>query len=277
MESAMYGPSAHPGTARRALITGATAGIGAAFARRLAADGYDLVVVARDAERLNESAENLHDTYGVEVETLPADLVTDKGCKSVERRVSDATRRIDFLVNNAGMGLEKGFFGSDVADEERMLRLNVRAVLRLTRAAVPSMMDRGWGAVVNVSSVAGFGPIMPGSTYNASKAWVTNFSESIGLAIQGKGVRVMALCPGFVRTEFHRRANIDTAGIPDSLWLDADALVAESLRDLDKGRLVSVPSVRYRVVSEVVRHAPRSLLYMLAGRLQKRSGRGGID
>lgn len=277
MESAVYGPSAHPGTARRALITGATAGLGAAFARRLAADGYDLVVVARDAERLAETAENLHDTYGVEVEALSADLATEKGCKSVERRVSDATRRIDFLVNNAGIGLQKGFVAGDVADEDRLLKLNVRAVMRLTHAAVPSMMDRGWGAVVNVSSVAGFGPIMPGSTYNASKAWVTNFSESIGLAVQGKGVRIMALCPGFVRTEFHRRAGIETTGIPEQLWLDADAVIAEGLRDLDRGRLVSVPTTRYRVVSEVVRHLPRSLLYMLAGRMQKRSGRGGID
>jgi len=276
MDSAIFGPPAHPGS-RRALITGATAGIGAAFARRLAADGYDLVLVSRDGERLTESAELLHETYGVEVEALAADLTDDKGCAVVEGRVSDAARRVDFLVNNAGMGLAHGFFGSPVEDEDRQLRLNVRAVLRLTHAAVPSMMDRGWGAVVNVSSVAGFGPFSPGSTYNASKAWVTNFSESIGQAVQGKGVRVMALCPGFVRTEFHRRAGIETGGIPDGLWLDADSVVAAGLRDLDRARLVSIPTARYRVVSEVVRHAPRSLLYRLAGRMRKRSGRGGID
>ncbi|MGH3740763.1 MAG: SDR family NAD(P)-dependent oxidoreductase, partial [Micromonosporaceae bacterium] len=167
------------------------------------------------------------------------------------------------LVNNAGIGLNRAFADADIADEERLLRLNVRAVMRLTHAALPRMLARGRGDIVNVSSVAGFGPAQPGATYSATKAYVTNFSESIGAGVREHGVRVMALCPGYTRTEFHQRAGITTAPIPDRMWLRAEDVVAAGLRDLRRGKLVSVPSVKYKAIVAVMRHLPHGLINRL--------------
>ncbi|MFI6758341.1 SDR family NAD(P)-dependent oxidoreductase [Micromonospora sp. NPDC050417] len=256
-----------------ALVTGATAGIGAAFARRLAADGQHLVLVARDARRLTETAAELVERHGVSVRTVPADLSTDAGCEVVERRLADVVEPIEFLVNNAGISLARSFLKSTVEDEARLLRLNVHAVMRLTQAVLPGMTERRRGAVINVSSVAGFGAVMPGSTYSASKAWVTNFSESVGQATRRFGVRVMVLCPGYVRTEFHQRAGINTSKMPDWLWLSADDVVAEGLRDLRKGKLVSVPDWKYKAAVFGLRHAPRGLLHTVAGDTRGRIGR----
>jgi short-subunit dehydrogenase len=239
-----------------ALVTGATAGIGAAFARRLATEHHDLVLVARDAARLERFAAELRDRVAVEV--LPADLSTPEGCAAVEARLADAGRPVDVLVNNAGIGLGGSFLENDLEQEQRMLDLNVRAVLRLTHAALGVMVPRGRGDVVNVSSVAGFGPI--GGTYSASKAWVTSFSETTHTAVRGKGVRVVAVCPGFVRTEFHERAGIDVGDRTGPLWLDADRVAREALHDLRRGRAVSVPSVQYKVLSGVLRHLPHGVL-----------------
>jgi hypothetical protein len=244
-----------------ALVTGATAGIGAAFARRLAVEYHDLVLVARDAARLAALAKELHAAHGTKVDVLAADLATDEGCAVVEARLADARRPIDVLVNNAGIGLRNLFLGNTVEDEERMLRINVRAVMRLTHAVLPVMVARGRGDVVNVSSVAGFGPVSPGSTYSATKAWVTNFSESLHVAVRSKGVRVVALCPGYVRTEFHERAGISTHGINDRLWLNADSVARAALADLRRGRAVSTPSVQYKVFGGLVRHLPRPLFF----------------
>ncbi|ETK32550.1 SDR family NAD(P)-dependent oxidoreductase [Microbispora sp. ATCC PTA-5024] len=246
-----------------ALVTGATAGIGAAFARRLAADGVSLVLVARDRERLASSAEALHKRYGVEVETLPADLTLDEGLAAVEERLRSG---VDLLVNNAGFGHRAGFLDVPVADELRMLRLHCEAVLRLTRAALPSMIAKGRGYVVNVASVAAF---FTRGTYSASKAWAVNFSESAAAELTGTGVRVMALCPGFVRTEFHERAGMDVSGIPRFLWLRADQVVDEAVRDLALGRWVSVPSARYKLITGVGRYVPRRI----AGAVSRRIGR----
>ncbi|SHN44136.1 SDR family NAD(P)-dependent oxidoreductase [Cryptosporangium aurantiacum] len=260
-----------------ALVTGATAGLGAAFARALATERRDLVLVARDGERLAATAKQLTEKYHVEVEVLPADLVSDEGCALVEARLADATRPVELLVNNAGIGLRSGFVSNTIDDEERMLRLNVRAVMRLTHAALPGMIERGHGDVLNVSSVAGFGPTAPGSTYSATKAWVTTFSESVHLTLKHQGVRVIALCPGFVRTEFHQRAEIPTSDIPDALWLDADAVVRDALVDLRRGRPTSVPSVRYKVLGGIVRYAPRPVYLRLIGRAAKTVGRTTSD
>ncbi|GIF65241.1 dehydrogenase [Asanoa ishikariensis] len=252
-----------------ALVTGATAGIGAAFARRLAADGYDLVLVARDAGRLAAIAEQTGGT----AEVLPADLSTESGVTAVAQRLAG---HVDLLVNNAGSTLNRSFLKSTAADETSLLRLNIDAVMRLTHAALPAMTSRGNGSVINVSSASSFAPVMPGSTYPASKAWVTHFSESIGHAVAGLGVRVMALCPGYTRTEFHDRAGIDMSKTPSWLWLKADDVVADALRDLERGRLVSVPDWKYKVAVFGMRHAPRSVFARVARDTRGRIGRDNL-
>jgi short-subunit dehydrogenase len=241
-----------------ALITGATSGIGAAFARRLANQGYDLVTVARDTERLDANATALRNEHGVSVEVHSADLSTEAGQESVASRL--ASSAVDLLVNNAGLSLNKPFLRSTAEREELLLAVNVRAVMRLTLAALPGMVERRTGGIINVSSVSGFGAAMPGSTYPASKAWVTNFSQSIGLSVARYGVHVLALCPGYVRTEFHQRAGIDMSKIPDWMWLDADSVVDVALRDLRRGKLVSVPGFRYKVATFGLRHLPSRLV-----------------
>lgn len=249
---------------RTALVTGATAGIGAAFVRRLARDGYDLVTVARDAARLDRAAAEIRTAYGIAVEVLAADLATEAGREAVADRVADDARPVDLLINNAGLSLNTPFLRSTVALETQLLSVNVHAVMRLTLAAVPAMVARGHGSVINVSSVAGFGAAMPGSTYPASKAWVTNFSQSVGLSVGTFGVRVMALCPGYVRTEFHQRAGIDMSKTPEWLWLDADEVANDAMRDLRRGKMVSVPGWKYKVAVFGLRHLPRSLLTRVA-------------
>ena len=246
-----------------ALVTGASAGIGLAFARRLAADGFDLVLVGRDAQRLHDVAEELGRDELAAVEVLPADLTTDDGCAAVAARLCDGTRPVDVLVNNAGFGLAAAFPEAPLEDEERLLRLLVVAVLRLTHAALPGMLDRGRGAVVNISSVAGF---VPRGTYGAAKAWVTSFSESLSYDLRGRGVRVMALCPGLVRTEFHERAGWSPPRLPAAMWLDADRLVDIALRDLRRGAAVSVPTWRYAALTTAARLAPRRLVARAAAR-----------
>ncbi|UWP87756.1 SDR family NAD(P)-dependent oxidoreductase [Dactylosporangium fulvum] len=255
---------------RTALITGATAGIGAAFARELAAEGYDLVIVARDEERLKGMAQELS---AVDVAVLPADLSTAAGCDAVAARLTDAERPVDLLINNAGMSLNRSFLRSTVELEEMLLRLNVHSVMRLTLAALPVMAARGQGDIVNVSSVSGFAALMPGSTYPASKAWVTNFSESQAQLVRRMGVRVMALCPGYTRTEFHQRAGIDMSKTPEWLWMDARDVVRAGLRDLRKGKMVSVPGWKYKLTTFAVRHAPRGLVHRVSRDTRGRIGR----
>jgi uncharacterized protein len=238
------------------LVTGATAGIGAAFARRLATDGHDLVLVARDEKRLTASAADLRERHGAEVEVLPADLATDEGIASVEARLRRPDAPVDVLVNNAGFGNKGTFLEAPMADELRMLRLHCEAVLRLTAAAAEGMRERGRGFVINVASVAAF---MPRGTYSASKAWVVRFTESTAIELAGSGVRFLALCPGFVRTEFHDRAGMKAENVPSWAWLDADKVVAAALRDLARGRTVSVPDPRYKVAAALARHIPSNL------------------
>ncbi|GAA4154936.1 SDR family oxidoreductase [Actinomadura keratinilytica] len=249
-----------------ALITGATAGIGAAFARRLASDGFDLVLLARDAERLDRTARELADRYAVRAETLPADLAADEGLAAAERRVRDG---VDLLVNNAGFGHGGRFLDVPLDNELVMLRVHCEAVLRLTHAALPGMLERGRGGIINVSSTAAF---LVRGTYGASKAWVVSFSKGVAEDIAMRGdhdVRVMALCPGFVRTEFHERAGMDVSGIPEVLWLDKDMVVDTALRDLRRGVRVSVPGARYKAVVGLSRLIPSSLV----GRVSARAGR----
>lgn len=255
-----------------ALITGGTAGLGAAFARYFAAEGYDLILVARNQERLERFGAELARAYGVTVSSTPADLTTEAGCAEVSALLDS----VDVLVNNAGISLGKGFTETGLEAEERLLNLNVRSVLRLSHNAFVSMRERGRGTIINVSSVAGFGPTMPGSTYNATKAWVTAFSESIGLIGLPENIRVMALCPGFVRTEFHESAGIATEDIPEWMWLNADAVVESGMRDLARGKLISVPSVRYKFIVSAIRHTPLGMLGRITSRMSAISDRGRI-
>ncbi|MFK4034694.1 SDR family NAD(P)-dependent oxidoreductase [Nonomuraea wenchangensis] len=244
-----------------ALITGATAGLGAAFARRLAAESCSLVLVARDEARLAETAGQLKLRYGVSVEVLPADLTTEEGLAAVESRVREG---VDVLVNNAGFGNRGHFPEVPVADEVRMLRLHCEAVLRLTLAALPGMRERDRGAIVNVASAAAF---FTRGTYSASKAWVVNFSESAANEVGNPRIKIMALCPGFVRTEFHQRADMDTSGIPGFLWLKADDVVRDGLRDLALGKRVSVPDPRYKAIVAIGRLVPRGLQRYVSSRI----------
>ncbi|MEE1741989.1 SDR family oxidoreductase [Streptomyces sp. BE147] len=249
-----------------ALITGATAGIGAAFARRLAGDGHNLVLVARDTERLRVQATELHDRHGIEAEVLSADLSQDSGIEAVEARLEDSRHPVDLLVNNAGFGNKGRYLDVPVADELRMLKVHCEAVLRLTSAAAAGMRERGRGGVINVASVAAF---LPRGTYGASKAWVVQFTQGTAKDLAGSGVRLMALCPGFVRTEFHDRAGMGTGNIPGWMWLDADKLVAAALSDLARGRSVSIPDPRYKALMGLVKVTPRGLL----GGVSSRTGR----
>ncbi|HEX5532664.1 MAG TPA: SDR family oxidoreductase [Actinomycetales bacterium] len=253
-----------------ALVTGGSVGIGRAFAERLARDGYDLVLVARDKDRLEEVASELRSRYAVDVEVLAADLSERPDMQRVADRLADAQRPVELLVNNAGFGLRKSFLGSDVEDQEQMLDVLCRAVLVLSHAAARAMADRGDGAIINVSSVAGFAAM---GTYSAAKAWVTTFSEVLAGELRGKGVRVMALCPGFVRTEFHQRASINMSALPNALWLDADTLVDDAMADLARGRVISVPSLPYKVASLAARYSPRPLVRAVSGDLRNRRGR----
>lgn len=247
-----------------ALITGATAGLGWTFAQQLAASGHDLVLVARDEARLQARAETLRSEFGVDVEVLSADLSVLDDLRRVGERAGSRTRAIDLVVNNAGFGLGGTFARSPLDDELRLLDVLCRAVLVICHEAVPAMIERGRGAILNVSSVAGF---TTQGTYSAAKAWVTCFSESLAGELTGTGVRVCAVCPGFTRTEFHERADLQMAALPGIAWLTADDVVREGLADLRRGTVVSVPSVRYKVAMAGLRMMPRPLQRMVSNRM----------
>lgn len=235
-----------------ALITGATAGIGKSFAVLLAAQGYDLVLVARDESRLRAVADELAAQYHVKAEAFRADLARYDECAWVEQRLADAARPIDVLVNNAGFAVNQRFTEGSLPAEQAMFDVLVRAVMRLSHAAAGGMALRGTGAIINVSSVAGWVPL---STYGAAKSYVTAFSRSLRRELRIRGVRVMALCPGYTKTEFHSRAEMAMTRVPAFMWLDADELVAAGWRDLSRGRAVSVPGRVYRFSRFLLRFA----------------------
>ena len=253
-----------------ALITGATSGIGLAFARTLARRGHDIVLVARDRERLDLVAAELRG-HRVEVEVISADLADRSQLGAVEDYIR--AHPVEILVNNAGFGVLQRFSTGDLEAEQQMLDVLVTAVMRLTHAALPGMVARGSGAVLNVSSVAGW---ITGGTYSAAKAWVTVFSESLAVELAGTGVHVTAVCPGFTHTEFHQRASMEMDGVPEWMWLDAQEVVDRALSDVRKGRPVSVAGSQYKALSLAAQYLPRPLVRVLGARRaggQARAGR----
>lgn len=238
-----------------ALVTGATAGIGLEFARQLADRGHDLVLVARDAQRLTSVAGELTAAYGIKVETLVADLIVPEQRATVEARLADVGRPIELLVNNAGFGLKQRFGDNTVEQEQEMLDVLVTAVMRLSHAALAPMAERGRGGIINVSSVAAF---LPRGTYSATKAWVNSFSEWAHHEYRPRGVTVMALCPGFTKTEFHERMQVERG--QGRMWLEPDFLVRTALADFDRRRVYSVPGAQYKAIRTMTRVIPSSVL-----------------
>lgn len=247
---------------RTALVTGASSGLGAEFARQLAARGADVVLVGRDRNALAGVADGIRTASGSRVEILPADLLDDGDLAAVEARLAEG---VDVLVNNAGFGLDLAFEKNAVVDEVRHLRLHVEVALRLTHAALPAMLERGSGRIVNVASVAGF---VPRGTYGAAKGWLISFSRWANVAYAPRGVTVTAVCPGFVHTNFHERLGLPPGeeGVAQGLWLDARTVVREGLRDAARGRAVSIPSLRYKLLVAASRILPDGVVVRAASR-----------
>ncbi len=249
---------------KSALITGASSGLGAEFARQLAQRGADLVLVAPDEDELRAVAARLRETFGVDVEVLVVDLRIPDQRHEVVRRLEDEEHPIEVLVNNAGYGLPLGFERNDIEDEADHLAVHVEAPLRLTHAALGPMLARGSGRIVNVASIAAF---TPWGTYGAAKAWVVSFSRWANVRYSPRGVTVTAVAPGFVHTKFQERLGLPPGreGIPGALWLDAPHVVREGLRDAARGRAVSIPSRRYKLLLGLSRLVPMSLLARFGG------------
>jgi uncharacterized protein len=257
-------------TWKSALVTGASSGIGKEIARQLAAEGTDLVLVARDTARLEAVAADLREAHGVEAEVLTADLSDAGQLATVEARLADPDRPIDLLVNNAGFGTYGRFADLDIEGEQREIDLNVVALVRLTHAAVGPMLARHRGAILNVSSVAGLQATPNNATYGATKAFVASFSEAVHEELQGTGVSLTVVLPGFTRTEFQARAGIEGRTIPGPLWQTAEQCVAEALAATRAGKAWVVTGVLNKVVAGAAGTAPRSLTRRIASRVTTR-------
>ena len=246
-----------------ALVTGATAGIGESFTRLLAAQDFDLVLVARDEARLHERAAGLKEKFGAESVVIVADLATEAGCAKVEDYIR--ANEIEVLINNAGFGINKAFTMSDLAKEEEVLKFLVRTPMRLMHVALPAMKERNSGVVINVSSVASF---IAGGAYSASKAYLTVLSESLSTELSATNIKVSALCPGFTRTEFHQRGRMKMAGLPNFMWLNSDVLVAKAWKDAVAGKPVSIPGWQYKTLVGIISLLPRSIVRRLGMNLR---------
>jgi len=244
----------------RAMVTGPTSGIGGGFARELARQGHDLLLVSRNAERLERLARDLTDEFGVTCDIVRADL-TDRA--DIDRVCEIAAEQpVDVLVNNAGFGVKGGFTSTEALDEQQMLDVLVTAVMRVTHAVVPGMVDRGRGYLFNISSVAGW---ITGGTYSAAKAWVTVFTEGLAVELSGTGVRALAVAPGFTHTEFHQRAEMNMDSVSEWMWLDVDDVVRQALRDARAGRVISVAEPQYKALTALLRVLPRPLVRRATG------------
>ncbi len=248
-----------------AVVTGASSGIGAVFARRLASSGYDLILAARRKDRLDDIAGELERQFGVGAESFPADLADEGELRRLEERVA-AVANLEFLVNSAGFGTKGLFWEADPAAEDRMHRLHVLAAARLTRAALVGMVARKAGNVVNVSSAAAFAQSPGNVSYCATKAWMNSFTEGLHLELRsiGSPVRVQVLCPGFTLTEFHDTLGVDRKVIPAGWWMPAESVVDASLRGIENGKWIVVPGWRYKCYAILMSVAPRTLRHVLA-------------
>ena len=242
-----------------ALVTGATAGIGESFTRLLAAEGFNLVLVARDEARLHERANGLKDKFGADSVVIVADLATESGCAKVEEFM--AGHEIEVLINNAGFGINKAFTMSDLAKEEEILKVLVRTPMRLMHIALPAMKARNSGVVINVSSVAAFGTSAGNVSYCATKAWMNSFTLGLDVELRGinSPVKVQALCPGFTLTEFHDAMGVSRSPIPGFLWLKADYVVEQSLRTLHSGGPIVIPDWKYKFIVACMKILPGSI------------------
>ncbi len=250
----------------RALVTGGTSGIGNAFARELAVRGYDLVLVARDTERLERVAAEITERSGVAVEVMTADLAVRDDLLWVADRVESADSPIDMLVNNAGFGIHASLLDKDFSIQEKALDVMCLAVLVLSGAAGRAMTARGRGAIINVGSTSG---LITTGNYSAVKAWVNVYTEGLAVELAGTGVKVTALMPGWVRTEFHERAGINATKLPGIVWIDVDELVREALDDNARGKVLSVPSRRWDAAAVIGRLLPRSVIRWGSGQLSR--------
>lgn len=239
-------------TFKAALITGASAGLGAEYARQLAAQGTDLVLVARRRERLDALAAELRAAHGVAADVWPADLAVPGDIERIESGIAGHPA-LDLLINNAGFGGRTGFIRGETGDHVNMLRVHIDAAVRLAKAALPGMIARGRGGIINVASVAAFSPFS-GAMYSGTKAFLVMFSENLQAELRGKGVpvRVQALCPGLTHTEFHAVADIDLSGVPRMFWMTAEKVVRISLKRLGRG-VVCVPGWANKAVSFLMR------------------------
>ena len=251
------------GRGATALVTGASSGIGAVFADRLAARGYRPTLVARRRERMLALADDLRRRHGVAAEVLVADLADPFEVEQVARWI-EADDSIELLVNNAGFGSASAFARGDL-EQLDMIAVHVVASVRLSRAALIHMLARGHGAIVNVASIAAFLPAAGNVTYTASKAFLKVFSECLAAEVAGTGVRVQALCPGFTHTEFHQRAGMDVDHLPDWMWLDAPDVVSAALADFRRGKPVSVPGAQYKPIRVLTSVLPRPLVRRASG------------
>ncbi|HEY2020504.1 SDR family oxidoreductase [Paraburkholderia sp.] len=225
-----------------AVVTGASSGIGAVYADRLARRGYDLLLVARDGERLNSVAERLRQQTGRHVEIISADLTVKADLRRVEERLR-ADRAITMLVNNAGVGATAALIDSDIDALEKMIDLNVTSLTRLTAAVLPGLVERGAGAVINISSIVALSPETLNGTYSGTKAYVLNLTQSLRHEVGGKGVRVQAVLPGATSTTFWDRAGLAIQHLPSQIVMSADDMVDAALAGLDQGELITIPSL----------------------------------
>jgi hypothetical protein len=248
-----------------AVVTGATAGIGESFTRVLAREGFSIVLVARDLERMKERALYLESEFKVQTQIIQADLATNDGCAKVEKFISE--NHIEVLINNAGFGINKAFSVSTLESEQQLLDVLVRTPMRLMHTIITQMKTRNSGSIINVSSVAGW---IAGGTYSASKSYLTVLSESLHTEMKGTSVKISALCPGFTRTEFHERGRMRMNAVPEFMWLSSDRVALEAWKENQSGKVISIPGWQYLILSTISRFGPRPLVRKIGMKVRVR-------